>query len=71
MVSGQLLFPMTINMEGRILMRGARETFLLSDMRVFTLLVLFSPRIGNLSTQLSTVNILLNEVRIITSEILS
>ena len=55
MASGQLLFLMTITPEGRILMRGVLKAFLLSDMRVFTFLVLLGTRIGNSSVQLSIV----------------
>ncbi len=54
-VFSQLLPPMTITSEDSILMRGVRNMFLLSNVRVFTFLVLFSLIIGNPSTQLSTV----------------
>ena len=58
-VPSQLLFPITITLEGRILTRGAPKAFLLGDMWVLTLLVLISSRIGNLPAQLSTLVIVL------------
>ncbi len=54
MAPSQLFFPVAIALEGSILTRSMRKAFFLSNMQALTLLVLNSPRIGNLSVQLPT-----------------
>ncbi len=55
MASLQLLFPIAITLEGGVLMRGVRDTFLLRNVRVSTFLVFHSVIIGHPPSQLSII----------------
>ncbi len=53
--SFQLFFPMVITLEGGVLLRGARDTFLFRNVRVFAFIVLPHTIIGHPPAQLSIV----------------